>query len=196
MSSRNILIVYGTSYGQTAKVARFMADRLTEMGDSVTLVDAGGLLRSTSLPRTPLDFDGVIVGSSVLYGRHQRSIERFVGAHRDALNAMPSAFFSVSGSAASEDEATRAEARRVVRTFLSATEWRPQLAETVAGAMAYTKYNPVVRWLLKRRSAKNGGPTDSSRDHEFTDWAQVRGFVEAFAATLPHPPEIRPLATA
>ena len=31
-----MLIVYGTSYGQTAKVARFVADALTASGDSVT----------------------------------------------------------------------------------------------------------------------------------------------------------------
>ena len=30
MSAHDILIVYGTSYGQTAKIARFMADQLRE----------------------------------------------------------------------------------------------------------------------------------------------------------------------
>jgi len=193
MSARRILIVYGTSYGQTAKVAEFVSDLLTASGDSVTLVDAGGLGRSAALPRllSLEDFDGVVVGSSILFGRHQRSVRRFVAAHRDALNALPTAFFSVSGSAADRREAKRAEARRIADEFLREAGWRPALVESVAGAMAFTKYGPLFRWLLKRISAEAGGPTDTSRDHELTDWGQVRRFAEAFASTLARPEEAR-----
>ena len=34
-------------------------------------------------------------------------------------------------------------------------------------------------------AARQNSPTDTSRDHEFTDWAQVRRFAESFAGTLP-----------
>ena len=183
MPARHILIFYGTSYGQTAKIARRMDDLLTASGETVTLVDASNQPRGL----TPREFDGVIVGGSIIRGRHQKSVRRFVDVHRDALNAMPSAFFSVSGAAASPDQAARAEAWRFVDAFLGETGWHPALSETIAGAMAYTKYNPIVRWIVKRASKPAGGPTDTSRDHEFTDWAQVQRFVEAFEATLPAP---------
>jgi menaquinone-dependent protoporphyrinogen oxidase len=186
MSAR-ILIVYGTSYGQTAKVARFVADALTASGDSVTLVDAAELGRGCELPRglSPRDFDGVIVAASVVYGRHQRSVRRFVGVHHEALNAVPSAFVSVSGSAGSRDVAKFAEALKVAGDFVRTSGWRPTLVESVAGAMAYTKYSPFLRWMMRRIAAGQGGPTDTRRDHEMTDWAQVRRFAEAFAATVP-----------
>ena len=198
MSTHRILIVYGTSYGQTAKITRFVADLLTDAGGTVTLVDAANLPHCRELPRglTPRDFDGVIVGSSVLYGRHQRCVDRFVRAHRDALNELPSAFVSVSGSAASPQPDKVAEAHRLVERFLRDTGWRPQRSEIVAGCMAYTKYSPLLRWIVKRTAAKEGGPTDTSRDHERTDWAQVRRFAEEFwVAVQGAPSGERPLAT-
>ncbi|HEU4641969.1 MAG TPA: flavodoxin domain-containing protein, partial [Gemmatimonadaceae bacterium] len=103
MPGRRILIVYGTRYGQTAKVAGRIADLLTSAGDTVVVENADDL-QPMLVPR---NFDGVIVGGSIIYGHHQRSVRRFVRTHRDELNAMPSAFFSVSGSAASRDEASR-----------------------------------------------------------------------------------------
>jgi menaquinone-dependent protoporphyrinogen oxidase len=51
--------------------------------------------------------------------------------------------------------------------------------------MAYTKYSPFLRWMMRRIAAGQGGPTDTTRDHEMTDWAQVRRFAEAFAAAVP-----------
>lgn len=178
--SNQILVLFGTSYGQTAKVARFIADHLTNQGHLARLVNADSVSDDLVLR----DFDGVVVGASVIRGRHQRSVRRFVHANRDTLNTMPSAFFSVSGSAAGRDEQNKRDAQKCIDDFLGGTGWRPALIESVAGAMAFTKYNPFVRWMLKQISKRNGGPTDTSRDHEFTDWTQVQRFAEAFIHKL------------
>ena len=185
MSSR-ILVVYGTSYGQTAKIARYIADTLTASGHSPMLVNAAELRRGCALPHglSPRDFDGVIVGSSIIVRRHQKSVRRFVHAHHAALNAVPSAFFAVSASAASRDVAKFAETLRISGDFARDAGWRPMLVESVAGAIVYTKYSPLVRWMLRCISASEGGPTDTSRDHELTDWAQVDRFARSFDALL------------
>jgi menaquinone-dependent protoporphyrinogen oxidase len=182
MQPRRMLIVYGTSYGQTEKIALRMATLLSAAGDTVTCTRADALPRGLA----PRDFDGVIVGASVIRGRHQRSVRRFVRAHHDALNGKPSAFFSVSGSAAAADEPTRDAARRCMDEFLCESGWHPRLAASIAGAMSFTKYDPITRWILKRISRREGGPTDTSRDHELTDWTQVERFLRAFAATVPY----------
>ena len=57
--------------------------------------------------------------------------------------------------------------------------------------MAYTRYRPLLRWMMKRLSARAGRPTDTSRDHELTDWSQVRRFVVAVAAMVPRPAQAR-----
>ena len=190
--SRRFLIVYATSYGQTAKIAGRMADLLMASGEAVTLVNAGNHPRDFRAG----EFDGVIIGGSIIGRRHQRGLVRFVRDHRALLNALPSAFFSVSGSAASPLESERAKARQLVNAFLDMTGWHPALTETIGGAMAYTKYNPFLRWVVKRASKAAGGPTDTSRDHEVTDWSQVERFVQAFVQTVPVPAEAPALVSA
>jgi menaquinone-dependent protoporphyrinogen IX oxidase len=47
----------------------------------------------------------------------------------------------------------------------------------VAGAVHYTRYSALVRWLhqiLKRQAP------DTSHDHEFTDWEAVGRFGDQF----------------
>ena len=154
-------------------------------GEAVTLVNACNHPRDFHAG----EFDGVIVGGSIIGGRHHKALVRFVRAHRVLLNAIPSAFFSVSGSAASPLETERAKARQLVDQFLDTAGWQPVRTETIGGAMAYTKYNPFLRWFMKRAAKAAGGSTDTSRDHEMTDWSQVERFVEAFAETAPMPAE-------
>lgn len=185
MRARRILVAYGTRYGQTAKIALRIAETLTAEGALVTLVPADDL----PIDFSPHDYDGIVLGASIIGGRHQRSVRRLASAHRDALNEMPSAMFSVSGSAASEDEEGKAAARTMLLEFLHEAQWRPRVVELVAGAMAFTKYSFLLRWWMRRISAKAGGPTDTSRDHELTDWAQVERFALSFLAVVPQPEE-------
>jgi menaquinone-dependent protoporphyrinogen oxidase len=180
MSYRRFLVAYTTSYGQTAKIASRIADLLVEWDVAVTAVD----IAKEPLDLEPHAFDGIILGASIIAGRHQPAFTRFVRAHRDALNTTPSAFFSVSGSAASRLEAERARARAFVDEFLAETGWHPTLTATVGGAMAYTRYNWFLRWVTRRAAKAAGGPTDTSRDHEVTDWAQVESFALAFEQSV------------
>jgi menaquinone-dependent protoporphyrinogen oxidase len=177
MSPRRILIVYASHYGQTAKVAQSTADRLRAAGAAVLVTKVGDFSRRI----TPGSFDGVIIGASVNFGKHQRSIRRFVRANRDELLRIPSAFYSVSGAECSPDEAPRTMAKQYIANFVREAGWQPAMTESVAGAMAYTKYPLPVRWLIKRISQKEGAPADTTRDYEYTDWEQVRRFADRFA---------------
>ena len=177
MNSPRMLIVYGTSYGQTARVANRLHRLLFERGFDVTLVEGAALTADFC----PVDYDGVLVGASMIMRGYQKHIARFVRRHAAVLNALPSAFFAVSGSAGSNNPLERAEAHRRMDAFCHDAGWHPSLAVSLAGAMAYTRYNFVLRWVMKRISRKEGGSTDTSRDHEYTDWTQVAQFAAEFA---------------
>lgn len=175
MSTPKILIVYGTTHGQTATIAGHLQLNLERDGLQVTVANV------KEGPVPPLSqFQGVIIGASVIARGHQPAVASFIRRNLDTLNAMPSAFFSVSASAGSAREGGRAAARRVRDTFLAETGFRPVISECIAGAIKYTRYNALLRWYMKRASRKNGGSTDTSRDHEYTDWEQVRNFAFAF----------------
>jgi menaquinone-dependent protoporphyrinogen oxidase len=55
----------------------------------------------------------------------------------------------------------------------------------VAGALLYTKYNFIVRFVMKQIVKKKSGSTDTSRDHEYTDWAALDRFVEDLLHDVP-----------
>jgi len=177
----HLLVLYGTSEGQTKKIAAFITDRLQKRGHTVemTPVDA------VEAPLPTDGVDGVIVGASVHSGRHQDAVVQLVKANRSALLARPSAFVSV--SLAVLDEAHHEEAQGYVDRFLAETGWTPTEVEMVGGALRYTQYGFIKRFIMKQISRRSGRPTDTSRDFEFTDWEQVSRFVDRFLAHLSVP---------
>lgn len=172
-----VLVLYSTSEGQTAKIAGEIAQVLRQSGIWVSIreLDAG------VSPPPMQGYDAVVLGSSVHMGRHGREVTRVVRDHAEWLNCMPTAFFSVSLSAASNDKAMQADARKIMREFCEMTGWRPGLCASFAGALKYTHYGPIKRIVMRQIAAKNGGATDTSRDHDYTDWEQVRRFAANIA---------------
>jgi menaquinone-dependent protoporphyrinogen oxidase len=107
-------------------------------------------------------------------------VRRWVRAEADALNARPTAFVSVCLGVLQDNPQVQQEVAAIMTRFLTATGWRPAVTTTVAGALLYTRYNPFIRWVMKRIVRKAGGDTDTSRDYEYTDWAGLRTFAEDF----------------
>ena len=171
-----ILVLYGTSEGQTAQIASFVADRLRQQGEDVVLVD---VLRPPPGLRAG-DFDAAIVAARVHAGRYQRQIVRFGRENRDALDAIPNAFLSVSMSAADLRPGDMERAEGYVRAFVRQAGWRPHQTLQVAGARLYTRHNALGRWILGLVDRK---ALDTTRDHVWTDWAALDRFAAGFAAT-------------
>ena len=181
------LIVYGTTEGQTARIADRMAAVIRDEGQEVELHDAKEVRKQAVTG----EFDGTIVAGSVHVGDYQSSLREFVKRKRDLLERVPSAFVSVSLTAADPDADVAAELQVTLDKFIRKTGWRPRHVEHVAGALAYTHYNLLIRYIMKR-IAKQQGRTelDTSRDYEFTDWDAVERFAREFASSISS--EIRP----
>jgi len=100
------------------------------------------------------------------------------------LNSRPSVFFSVSLSAASRNLAEVEAARDIARAFPTAAGWQPHDVVTIAGCLAYSRYNFLTRLLMKHIARKEGAPTDTRRDYEMTDWAAVDGLGRDMAGLI------------
>jgi menaquinone-dependent protoporphyrinogen oxidase len=188
-----IAVLYATREGHTRKVAEHIAHTIDLHGHVADPFDVRELPRDFDLRA----YHGVIVAGSVHMGLHERELRHFVREHRAALEAMPSAFVSVSlNEAAVEDPARskriRDEAAELVRgmmeAFFAETGWRPKHAEPVAGALPYTHYGAVTRFAIKRLVGHSEGPTDTSRDYEFTDWRELERFVGEVLEDVPAGP--------
>jgi menaquinone-dependent protoporphyrinogen oxidase len=179
-----ILIVYGTSYGQTRKVAEFLAERLRQQSASVEVREAG-----SAGDVDPADFDGTIVASAMQMGAYRPAIVRYVRDHLAALTAKPSVFVSVSMAAANtlHREEAMAEIQKWLARFSEKSGWTPARIEHVAGGLPYTRYNFITRWFMRRIAEKEGNATDTTRDHEYTDWDALARFADSFLASLAAP---------
>src|SRR5436190_5351905 len=159
-------VFFATSEGQTRRIAaRFAAALRLDGLDSA-------IYNIADLQHVDLDWSGVrgaIVGASIHVGKHQPEVATFVSVHVTQLNRLQSLFFSVSMAAASQHPEEVLKAQEIATAFPAAHGWKPQRVISLAGRLAYTQYNFVVRPLMKRIARKEGGPTDTSRDHEFTD---------------------------
>jgi menaquinone-dependent protoporphyrinogen oxidase len=174
-----VLIAHASRHGQTARIARHMAGVLEARGHGVTVLDTPAVLA------TQLYLHNAFIVASPLYaGRHDRSLERAVRRNIEPLSRHPNAFVSVSMSAAGGGKGQR-DAQRCIEQFLARTGWHPRIVASFAGALAYTRYKPWTRWLMAFISRREGGATDTSRDHEYTDWRAVERFAAEFAACLP-----------
>jgi menaquinone-dependent protoporphyrinogen oxidase len=174
-----ILIAYGTSEGQTAKIAEQLAGFIRAQGhDAFT----GDIARGAP---GPAGYQAVIVGASVHKGKHQRWVVDYVRRNRPALEHLPSAFFSVSLAIQDGTEKGRLEAEGYVETFVKETGWYPEKVGLFAGALVYTKYNFLLRWVMRRIARSKGTrDLDTSRDYVYTDQDAVKRFAEEFLPSV------------
>jgi menaquinone-dependent protoporphyrinogen oxidase len=175
---QSILVVYGTTEGQTRKIAEFIADALRARGVEVDLVDSAG--EGAALVQ-PVYAAAIVCGSLHQHG-FQHSLLRFVQDNRDWLAAMPAAFVAVSLTAVLKDDESRGELRKAVEVFYRQTGWTPTVTHHVAGALRYSQYDYFKRLIMKLIARQHGGDADTMHDHEYTDWEDLTRFVEEFLA--------------
>lgn len=186
-----LLFVYGTTEGHTRRVAHFMAEIARGALHHVRELD------STVVPPgfRVSDYDAVVVGASVHQGKHQHSVVAFVREFLEALQRLPTAFFSVSLEAAMAGEKHQDEARRYISDFIAQTGWEPGTTLPVAGALSFTKHEYLRRLATDLVPHRGASPADRTVDREYTDWDAVRRFVREFlpwaerrrALSLPRP---------
>ncbi|MGX1159427.1 menaquinone-dependent protoporphyrinogen oxidase [Arthrobacter sp. SLBN-100] len=172
----NVYIPYGTSEGQTAKIAEFIAEVVQAHGHDVTMADireAGDAI--------PDGYDAILVGASVHMGKHENYVRDFVRKNRAMLESVPCALFSVSLAAHGDTE----NAENYVEKFEEETGWRPAQVGLFSGALLYTQYGFIKRLVMKKITSDKGSlDTDTSRDYVYTEWDGVKRFTEDFLDRL------------
>jgi menaquinone-dependent protoporphyrinogen oxidase len=175
-------IFFATREGQTKKIAEHIALALRAQGIDADLCD----VKTLKGPVMWSQYGMAWVAASVHAGHHEPAMMDFVRGHRGNLRRLGAVFVSVTLSeAVAEDVHAPAErraqsardARRMIDVFVKETGWKPACSLPVAGALAYTRYNRLVRWMMARIAREQGAPTDTSVDHEFTNWPALDRFV-------------------
>lgn len=108
----DILIAYSTVDGQTFRICERLRTSFEAQSDRVTLQDLNAACTIDIGP-----FDKIVIGASVRYGRHRRSVRQFVSRNIRLLRLRPCAFFSVNLEARKPGKDTP-ETNPYVRKFL------------------------------------------------------------------------------
>lgn len=170
------LIAFGTVEGQTRKVAEFAAKQLRAAGEETFLFDTS----ERSAEQTFDGIDRVILAASVHERRHPMPFEVFVASSRDELATRPTLLLSISLKAAFP------EGQQEAQDFADEMKLRTGLIPTnellVAGAIHSESYDYYASQVLQHVVLAGHEFDLSLRDHEFTDWEEVRSCIAKFVA--------------
>ena len=179
MNMPRLALLYMTSEGQTKKVMKQIAYCLEQAGHTVVISDIRHLPDGFTLTQ----FDGAVLGCSVRYGKHHAFFRHFLKKHQSELSQIPGFFYSINLTARKRDR-SEPHNNQYLQKFLNQTDWQPELVEVFAGALLYTRYNLVDRFMIQLIMKMTGGPTDPSQDTEFTDWKKVNNFAKTVGQTM------------
>lgn len=171
-----ILFLYATREGQTRRICECMADEVRQQGHEVELV----ALESGEVDAALLRCEAVVLGASIRYGHLPAALYAFIARWRNELDARRGAFFCVNLTARKPGKDTPAGSA-YMRRFLKKSAWQPPRLAVFPGALLYTRYTWYDRVMIRFIMWLTGGPTDPSRDVEFTDWDEVRRFARSLA---------------
>jgi len=183
-----VAIFFATREGHTRSIAARIAADLELRGAEVDVYNV-----RTAGPIDWSSYSAACVAASVHGGAHEREMIAFVRTHRHELERLAAAFVSVSLSEAGAEDAHRpddqrrrsaADVQRMIETFIKRTGWTPGRTLAAAGALTYSKYNLLIRFVMKRIARQMGAPIDTSRDYVFTDWRAVDRFAAEIAGPI------------
>ena len=177
----DVPVFYATNEGHTRVIAERIAQRLRTHG----LESRAIAIISEEVSH--LDWDrirGACLAASIHLGKHQAEATAFARLNHERLSKAPSLFVSVSLAAASTNPADVQAAHTLAEGFPANAGWQPTRVASVAGRLAYTQYNWVVRWVMSRIAKKEGASTDTSRDHVYTNWPQVDDLADQLATAV------------
>ena len=170
------LIFYSTTDGHTVEICKRIRAVIEAGGDSVELIN---LKDGPTL--TGRDFDKVVIGASIRYGKHQPLVSEFIAENQAALEAHPNALFSVN-VVARKPEKNTPETNPYLQKFLKQIDGQPQNMSVFAGKIDYPSLGPMDRTMIRFIMWMTKGPTDPTQVVEFTDWEKVEEFGRMVAA--------------
>ena len=165
------LIIYSSTDGHTKTICKHIINFLRDgnIARLVSLNEAKNLNLS--------EFDKIIIGASIRYGKHSKDLYKFIELNKNILDEKGGVFFSVN-VVARKPEKNIPGNNPYIKKFLTISKWRPKKIGVFAGRVDYPNYKFFDKYIIKLIMFITKGPTDTSKSYEFTDWSKVEGFAK------------------
>ena len=164
------LIIYSTTDGHTKKICDFIKSNSIKNNFDIFSIDKINELNLNN-------YDLIVLGASIRYGKHSRELYKFVDLNKDVLNQKQSVFFSVN-VVARKPEKSMPDTNPYIKKFLKISKWRPKKIGVFAGKVDYPKYDFWDKYIIKFIMFITKGPIDTSQSYDFTDWSKVDNFAK------------------
>ena len=165
------LIIYSSTDGHTKTICQRIMNCITD-GNSNNILSLKEAAKINLL-----EFDKIIIGASIRYGRHSSDLYRFIKFNKDILERKDTAFFSVN-VVARKIEKSDPETNPYIKKFLKISNWKPGKIAVFAGKVDYPKYRFFDKYIIKLIMFITKGPTDTTQTFEFTNWSKVDAFAK------------------
>ena len=172
---RKIGIIYSTADGHTKKICEKLKSIIVEQKLNVDLVSISDFNKNIT------DYDTIVIGASVRYGKHNASIIKFMIKNESDLKKITTIFFSVNLVARKEDKNTPDTNPYLIK-FLKTIGWRPEILDVFAGRLDYSMYTFFDRVMIRLIMKLTNGPTKTESAIEYTDWNRVQKLGEKICA--------------
>ena len=165
---KKILLTYSTVDGHTKTICEKILSYSETSQVDILPIDSSINIK---------DYDTVVIGASIRYGKYRDEIFEFIKENEQLLNSKYNSLFSVNVVARKENK-NKPETNPYLLKFLNKISWQPKILDVFAGKIDYPKYKFLDKYAIKFIMWITKGPTDTSKVYEFTDWNRVKSFAE------------------
>ncbi len=162
------LLIYSTTDGHTKKICDFIKSNSVKNN-----FDILSIFKINEINLN--DYELIVLGASIRYGKHNSIVYRFIKSNKDILSLKKNAFFSVN-VVARKPEKNSPETNPYIKKFLKKSRWYPTKIGVFAGKVDYPNYNFLNKLIIRLIMYMTKGPTDTSQSYEFTDWNIIKKF--------------------
>lgn len=161
------VILFQSTDGQTARICEYINHQLLSKAEIINLSEQPNFDIS--------NYQIIIVGASIRYGKHNKIAVDFLTANIENFKNKKTAFFSVNLVARKEGKNTP-ETNNYVKKLLQKLNWKPDLCGVFAGKLNYPIYGFFDRQIIRFIMWMTSGPTELTCVQEFTNWQSVDEF--------------------
>ena len=165
------LVIYSTTDGHTKKICDHIASILNDSSHTKLIS------LNQAFDENLMMFDMIVIGASIRYGKHKKELYEFIRKNRRTLEKTETCFFSVN-AVARKSEKNLPSTNPYMKKFLKQSGWIPDHTEVFAGEIDYKKYKFFDKHIIRFIMWLTGGPTDTSRKYDFTNWDNVQLFAD------------------
>ena len=174
---KKVIIIFSSKHGLTEKISLKVYNSLKH----VCNVDIFSIFAFENV--NIVNYDVIILGSSIYYGKHNKRISKLVEENLTVLKRKKSFFFSVNVVARKKNKST-ADSNPYLIKFFKQTNWSPDFAFVFAGQVNYPVYSFLNKIIIRFIMFVTKGPTDLAKCHDFTNWSKVNTFVNHLKSVI------------